>query len=129
VIAGRSLRDLLPHRPPALLLDAVEHAGGEVLVCTSDRDGAWHWAELLEGAAQCAGLLAGLHPGGPRRSVIAEYRDVVLHTASHVGSVGFHARLDRRVLHFWRCRVEARDAGGGLLLAGAVTLAPERPAR
>ncbi len=33
-----------------------------------------------------------------------------------------------RVLHFWRCRVEVRDAAGALLLEGTVTLAPE-PAR
>lgn len=129
MIVGRSPRDLLPHREPALLLGAVERFDGDLLRCGSERAGTWHWADILEGAAQCAGLLAGLQPGGPRRSVIAEYRDVVLHAAEHVGPVRFQARLDRRLLHFWRCRVEARDADERLLLEGAVTVAPDGPER
>ena len=127
MIVGRSPRDLLPHRDPALLLGTVERFDGDVLHCSSERTGPWHWADILEGTAQCAGLLAGLQSGGPRRSVIAEYRDVVLHAHAYVGPVRFEARFDRRLLHFWRCRVEARGAGDRLLLAGGVTVAPEGP--
>ncbi len=80
--------DLLRHRGPALVVDAIDGFDGATLRC---RAGAARrpWPALLEGAAQAAGLAAG---------------------------------------HFWRCRVEVRDAAGALLLEGTVTLAPE-PAR
>jgi hypothetical protein len=116
---------LLRHRPPALLLGRIAELDGDRLACTSRRAGPWRWAELLEGAAQSAGLLAGLQPGGPSNTaVIAEYRSVGVHAASHAGRVRFVARLERRVLDFWRCRVEARAADGTLLLDGRVTIAP-----
>ena len=116
---------LLRHRPPALLLDRIAEFGGDRLRCTSRGTGPWRWAELLEGAAQSAGLLAGLQPGGPANTaVIAEYRAVGVHVATHTGAVAFIARLERRILDFWRCRVEARAADGTLLLDGRVTIAP-----
>lgn len=114
------------HRPPALLLATVEQPDPERLVARGVDDGPWRWARVLEGCAQAAGLLAGLQPGGPDdTAVIAEYRDVVLHARAHAGPVRFDARLDRRLLRFWRCRVEARADDGTLLLAGLVTVAPE----
>jgi hypothetical protein len=116
---------LLRHRGPALLLGAVEAFDGQTLACSSSDAGAWAWPRLLEGAAQAAGLLAGVQPGGPgKTAVIAQYRDVVIHAARHAGLVRFHAALDRRLLHFWRCRVEARDEEARLLLEGLVTIAP-----
>jgi hypothetical protein len=82
---------------------------------------------MLEGAAQCAGLLAGLQPGGPgNTAVIAEYRAVAVHVRSHAGPLAFVAHLERRLLHFWRCRVEVRAADDALLLEGSITVAPER---
>ena len=120
---------LMRHRPPALLLGAVAESTPTALVCDGIDDGPWRWARLLEGAAQTAGLLSGLQPGGPgATAVIGEYRDVTLHTGRHEGRVRFHAMLDRRILGFWRCRVEARGAGGQVLLSGLVSVAPgERP--
>jgi predicted hotdog family 3-hydroxylacyl-ACP dehydratase len=116
---------LLRHRPPALLLERIAEFGGDRLRCTSRGAGPWRWAELLEGAAQSAGLLAGLQPGGPANTaVIAEYRSVGVHAATHTGAVAFVACLERRILDFWRCRVEARAADGTLLLDGRVTIAP-----
>ena len=120
--------DLLRHRGPALVVDAIDGFDGATLCC---RAGAARrpWPALLEGAAQAAGLAAGLRPGGlSRHALVAEYRDVRVHAAAHAGPLRFAARLERRVLHFWRCRVEVRDAAGTLLLEGTVTLAPE-PAR
>jgi hypothetical protein len=116
---------LMRHRPPALLLGTVAEATPTVLVCDGIDDGPWRWARLLEGAAQAAGLLSGLQPGGPGpEAVIGEYRDVTLHAGRHDGRVRFHATLDRRILGFWRCRVEARSADGRLLLSGLVAVAP-----
>lgn len=121
------LATLLRHRPPALLLDTIATAGEHTLSCTSRGDGPWQWPEMLEGAAQAAGLLAGLQPGGPSaEAVIAEYRDIAVHAPTHTGALAFQARLDRRLLHFWRCAVETRAADGRLLLAGLVTIAPGR---
>jgi hypothetical protein len=115
---------ILRHRPPALLLGTVVEASAAGLACDGIDDGPWRWARLLEGAAQAAGLLAGLQPSGPdAAAVIAEYRDVAIHAARHEGPVRFHAALDRRILGFWRCRVDARGADGGLLLAGRVAVA------
>jgi len=117
--------DLLRHRGPALVVDAIDGFDGATLRC---RAGAARrpWPALLEGAAQAAGLVAGLRPRGlSSRAVVAEYRDVRVHAATHAGPLRFAARLERRVLHFWRCRVQVRDEAGALLLRGAVTLAPE----
>lgn len=116
---------LMRHRDPALLIDAIETCDGWTLGCTSRGAGPWPWPRMLEGAAQTAGLLAGMQPGGPPgSSVIAQYRDVIVHGEVHRGPLRFVAELDRRLLHFWRCRVEVRDEGGRLLLEGRVTLAP-----
>lgn len=118
---------LLRHRAPALLLGAVEEAAGDRLACASLGAGPWAWPALLEGAAQAAGLLAGLQGGGlDATAVIAEYRDVVLHARAHAGPVRFVARLERRLLGWWRCRVAVEGAGGEVLLEGRVTVAPRR---
>jgi len=118
--------ELLRHRGAALLVDTIEGWDGEILRCRAPGDGPWSWPAMLESAAQTAGLAAGLRPRGlSPRAVIAEYRDVRVHAARHAGALCVAARVERRVLHFWRCRVEVRDAAGALLLEGAVTLAPE----
>jgi len=116
---------LMRHRGPALLIDAIETCDGRTLGCTSRGAGPWPWPRMLEGAAQTAGLLAGMQPGGPASSsVIAQYSDVVVHGEVQRGPLRFVAELDRRLLHFWRCRVAVRDESGRLLLEGRVTLAP-----
>jgi hypothetical protein len=80
---------------------------------------------MLEGAAQAAGLLAGLQPGGPsNRAVIAEYRRVRVLAPTHVGPLRFVARVDRRILDCWRCHIEARAGDGTVLMDGLVTVAP-----
>jgi len=124
-VIGRSVRALLRHRPPALLLDTILVFDGARLACSARGIGPFRWAELLEGAAQTAGLLAGLqHHGVDNTAVIAEYRDVHIHAARHAGPVRFVANLDRRVLQFWRCRCEVRAADDTLLLTADVTVAP-----
>jgi hypothetical protein len=116
---------LMRHRGPALLIDAIERCDERTLGCTSRGAGPWPWPRMLEGAAQTAGLLAGMQPGGPASScVIAQYSDVVVHGEVQRGPLRFVAELDRRLLHFWRCRVAVRDESGQLLLEGRVTLAP-----
>lgn len=115
----------LRHRGPALLLRRLDSYENGTLRCTVRGDRPSDWPTLLEAAAQAAGLVAGLQPEGlSNRAVIAEYRGVRLHALRHAGPVEVIARLDRRVLHFWRCRIEARDPAGALLLEGTVTLAP-----
>lgn len=117
--------DVLRHRPPALLLAAIEAFDGTTLRSRSVDDGAWPWPRILEGAAQSAGLVVGLATGGlSNRAVIAEYRDVVPSHHEGPGPIRFAARIERRLLHFWRCRVEARAADGAVVLRCAVTLAP-----
>jgi predicted hotdog family 3-hydroxylacyl-ACP dehydratase len=116
---------VLRHRGPALLIAAAEAIGDGALRCTGRDDGPWPWPRALEAAAQAAGLVAGLEPGGPRAdAVIAEYRDVAVHVAEHRGALSVTACVERRVLRFWRCRVEARASDGTVLLAGTVTIAP-----
>jgi hypothetical protein len=115
---------LLRHRGPARLVERLERVGDHELRCDGRGTGRWRWSQLLEGAAQAAGLVAGLQPGGPtNRAVIAEYRDVAVLATEHVGAVRFTARFERRILHCWRCVVEASAADGRLLLAGRVTVA------
>ena len=117
--------DVLRHRPPALLLAAIEAFDGSTLRSRSVDDGAWPWPRILEGAAQSAGLVVGLATGGlSNRAVIAEYRDVVPSHHEGPGPIRFAARIERRLLHFWRCRVEACAADGAVVLRCAVTLAP-----
>lgn len=119
-------RRLLRHRPPALLLASIVGRAASALECASVPDGPWEWPRMLEGAAQTAGLLAGFQPGGPENTaVIAEYRDVRLHVLRHAGPLRFHAVVERRLLHFWRCRCEVRAPDGTLLLDGRITVSPE----
>ena len=116
---------LLRHRPPAVLVREVVEFTGERLVATSNGDGPWTWPALLEGGAQAAGLLVGTQEGGlSNRAVIADYRNVMIGAAAHAGPARFTAVLDRRVMQFWRCRIEVHDAAGALLLSAMVTLAP-----
>ena len=116
---------VLRHDGPALLLDRVEHFHGDALACVARGVGPWRWPAMLEAAAQGAGLLAGLQTDGlSNRAVIAEYRGIVIHAHEHTGAVRVHARLDRRLLHFWRVRIEVEAMEGSVLLAGFVTLAP-----
>jgi len=116
---------VLRHRGRALLLDAVAEHTGDGLTCSSRGEGPWTWPEMLEGAAQTAGLLTGLQPGGlANTAVVAEYRDVVVHVGRHAGPLRFRARIDRRIMRFWRCIIAADAADGTPLLSGRVTLAP-----
>lgn len=116
---------LLRHRGPAILLDAVCSFTGRALSATARGSGPWEWPQILEGAAQCAGLLAGLQGAGmSEHAVVAEFRNVSVGALCHAGPIRFDARLDRKLLHFWRCTVEARGLDGSVLLYGDVTLAP-----
>jgi len=120
---------LLRHRPPAVLVREVVAFAGDRLVCTSNGSGPWRWPQLLEGGAQTAGLLAGAQGDGlSDRAVIADYRAVRPAVLDHHGAVQFTATIDRRVMRFWRCRIEVRADDGTLLLEGTVTLAPPGPA-
>jgi hypothetical protein len=116
---------VLRHRPPAVLVGVVVAFSGDRLVCTSSGTGPWRWPQLLEGGAQTAGLLTGAQPEGlSEHAVIADYRAVRVLAPIHEGAVWFTATIDRRVMQFWRCRIEARATDGALLLEGSVTLAP-----
>jgi predicted hotdog family 3-hydroxylacyl-ACP dehydratase len=118
---------LLRHREPALLLGTIDDLVDDRLTCTSTARSSWQWTEMLEAAAQAAGLLAALRDDGfDNTLVIAEYRGVRVHAARHDGRLRLLARLDRRVLRFRLCRVQVRAADETLLLEGTVTLAPGR---
>jgi hypothetical protein len=116
--------DLLRHRPPAVLVDAILEQGAGTLTCSAD-ERRWTWPHMLEAAAQTAGLLAGLQASGPRLAVIAQYRDVVVHAPEHHGSLRVRAAFERTVLHFWRCRFDVTDPRGRPLLSGRVALAAD----
>jgi predicted hotdog family 3-hydroxylacyl-ACP dehydratase len=116
---------LLRHREPALLLGEVESFDGRTLACSARGARSWRWPEMLEAAAQAAGLLVGLQPGGlDNTAVIAEYRAVAVYAPNHRGPLQLVAALERRILRFWRCRFEVRAPDGTVLLEGRVTLAP-----
>jgi hypothetical protein len=115
---------MLRHRPPALLVDMVLSYTGTNITCSARGEGPWTWPRMLEGAAQTAGLLAGLQPDGlTSMAVIAEYRGVLVHARQSPGPIHFTAEIERRLMRFWRCTF-AVHAGDSLLLEGSVTLAP-----
>ena len=115
---------LLRHAPPALRLAEIVARDNDELRCLGPATD-WTWPALLEGCAQTAGLLAGMQPGGPsNRALIAEYRDLVIHTDHYSGTPRFDARFDRRLLGFWRYAVRAHGDDDRVLLNGLVTLAP-----
>jgi len=128
-VTGRAVAPMLRHREPALKLATIESFDGARLVCSGRGVGPWRWAEMLEGAAQTAGLLAGLQRGHIDRSaVIAEYRDVRVHARAHAGALTFTASGARPLLHFHRCACEVRASDGTLLLEGTIAVAPGTPA-
>lgn len=121
---------LLRHRPPALLV-AHELAGvdGRRRFATVARD-EWHWTQLLDAAAQAAGLcvrsdddaLAG------RAFVVAAYERVVQVTPPGRWRSGVYTIVVWRLrsflqMHQFEVRVEG-EGEGGPLLAARVTLAP-----
>lgn len=127
MLTGHDAGAWLRHVPPALLIGTIVEHDDEHLVCASRDAGPFGWAQLLEGAAQTAGLLAGIAGGPGAGALVAEYRAVRADVSRHAGAVRFHAALERRVLRFWRCRCAVQAADGRLLLQALVTLAPPRP--
>jgi hypothetical protein len=114
---------LLRHRAPALLVDEIESVHDAALTCLGHRRH-WHWLQLLDGAAQAAGMLTALLPDGlgPVR-VVAAYDDVVLHAPAHDGPVRWTARSTRHTLGMPQLDVVARDpTDDRLLLTVRVTL-------
>jgi hypothetical protein len=121
-------RAVLRHRDPALLIAEVEREDDDVLLCRGRRQRRWSWAGLLEGSAQTAGLFAALRvPSLTNRAVVAAFRGVSIHARSHGGAVLFRAFSHRRVFHFHRVLVEARDPDGALLLDAEIIVAPPAP--
>jgi hypothetical protein len=107
------------------MLATVDALGDDRIVCTSTDRRDWRWPEMLEAAAQAAGLLGGLCGDGLDATlVIAEYRDVRVRAARHQGPLRLEASLGRRVLQFRLCTITARAAHGDVLLDGTVALAP-----
>ena len=117
---------LLRHRPPALLIASEVGVAedGQRRFATVARD-EWHWTQLLDAAAQAAGLcvrsddaaLAG------RAFVVAAYERVV--QASRPGP-GVHTLAVRRLRSFLQMHqfTVTIAAGGVQVLAAQVTLAP-----
>src|SRR5262249_44132095 len=95
---------LLRPRPPALRLARLDRLDADA-VAARGAAGPWAWSDLLEAAAQTAGLLAGVQGGGPgNRALVAAYHDVVADVSSYGGAIRVHAADARRVLHCWRAR-------------------------
>jgi hypothetical protein len=119
------LEEMLPHRGPALMLSAVEAVRGRWIRCRADRQGPWHWPELLEASAQAAGLLAALElDSSPGLMVVAEFREVSIPDgiAMH-GPAWIEATLVSHFLRFHRCRFAAHATDGEVVLGGTMTLA------
>jgi predicted hotdog family 3-hydroxylacyl-ACP dehydratase len=141
--ADAGLARLLPHRPPMVLVDGVEHADAERCVARWTvparspwvEDGRLARAAFVEIAAQAAALHAGLamsDSGAPPRlgylGALSGFRvhgdahpgDVLRATAVPTARFGLMSRVE--------CRVERLEEGGTTLLAeGALTVALEGP--
>lgn len=122
----------LAHREPALVLDAVSALGQTTLSCTGGAGRRLHWAQILDGCAQTAGLLARalLASPEPVAFVVASYESVELgegHDAHDGGVIEWRATPVRRVGDFHQVDVRALDEGGRALVVARVALA-RRPA-
>lgn len=123
------IASLLRHRPPALLVAAeVAGSAGWRRFVTVER-ATWHWATLLDAAAQAAGLcVRSDEPGlAARALVIAAYERVA---RERDPGAGVHALEVRRVrtflqMHQFDVRVLTCEAP---VLAARVTLAPAEEA-
>ena len=86
------ITELLPHKPPMLLLDAVTHFEDDAAECSVtiresstffERGGVPAWV-ALEYCAQCIAAFAGLRArdggGKPRMGLLVAARDLTLHT-------------------------------------------------
>ena len=117
-----SIAKFTPHRDPIVFVDTVESYQPGAIVCSSRITGPWDWPQMLEGAAQCAGILVGLEH--EHESVVAQYRHMAIHGLVHVGALRFAARRERRFLGFYECHIEVRDLPGAIIISGSLTLAP-----
>ena len=116
---------LLRHRPPALAVERVEEHAEDRLVCSSVPARRWWWFELLDGAAQAAGLLLRGSTGRPLSAVVvAAYDELDLNVQSHEGPVRWEARRKRRVGEMHQFEVSALAEDGHKLLSALVTLVP-----
>lgn len=126
MLGPHDIAALLRHRPPALLVAAEVAAAEDGLrrFTTVARD-EWHWTQLLDAAAQAAGLclrsddatLAG------RAFVVAAYERVV--QASRPGP-GVHTIAVARLRSFLQMHqfVVTVATAGAPVLSARVTLAP-----
>jgi hypothetical protein len=130
-------RDTLSHREPALVLDTIEELGPDTLRCRGGAGRRLHWAQILDGCAQTAGLLARarLASREPVAFVVATYEHVTLGEGACEGaaveahdgaSLEWIARFVRRIGDFHQIDVTATDAAGRTLLGTRVALAQRR---
>ena len=128
------VRRRLRHGPRALVVSRMHAALGE-----RGREGGhfeglerprWHWCELLDGAAQAAGLCLriGDEGSGPPRAVyVAAYEQLELGAGSREGWAGapwFRVRRGRRIMGLQQFDLSVEDAARTVtLLRARVTLA------
>lgn len=120
---------LVRHRPPALLVTMVDACDGQSLTSTSVRAALWRWPELLDAAAQAAGMLFALaretsDPTHRRGLVVARYDAVSIFTHAHTGNVTWQVRTKRRIGDMKQLDVTGEHQGRPILSA-TITLAPE----
>ena len=134
-----SLHELLPHRPPMLLLDEVVAFDGETVTCAvvirpdalfveHGRVPAW---VALEYCAQCVAAFAGLraraHGAAPALGLLVAARDLTLETDAFASGDALlvDARLVFGELRVGRFECQVRRAGAVVAKASLSVYQPE----
>ncbi|PRQ05833.1 hypothetical protein ENSA5_01530 [Enhygromyxa salina] len=129
------VRASLRHGPAALFVDRMSVSAGANLVdggiFSAVERPSWHWTELLDGAAQAAGLCFRAQTQAEAKPVyVAAYERLVYAPEATIRAPVFRVLRARRVMHLQQFELSVGTLDGAQTwVRGVVTLAGPSPTR
>lgn len=112
----------LPHRGPALVVHEIQHVGEREVRCSRPGGRRLHWAELVDGCAQAAGILVRSRTPGATRALVSAYESIDVRLDVWEEEVRWVGRFLRRVGDLHQVEVEAYGPAGEQLASVRLAL-------
>lgn len=115
---------LLPHQPPARLIERLLAFEGTELLTSTAAQEVWVWPAMLEAAAQTGGVLSGLSAlTSGRTGLVATYDGIRVYQPVAHGRLTCQARKFRSFANFSQVQVQVLNGDRAVCLDGLCTLA------